>query len=62
MRLLKKAKKKKKHPGKKLEKGVVNPFFIENNPAPCAANRAKGLFVSSLAKKRSFFDKLYLLL
>ena len=27
-RLSKKAKKEKKRPGKKLEKGVVNPFFI----------------------------------
>ena len=27
-RLSKKAKKEKKSPGKKLEKGVVNPFFI----------------------------------
>ena len=51
MRLLKKAKKKKKHPGKKLEKGVVNPFFIENNPAPCAANRAKGSVRKQLGEK-----------
>ena len=28
VRLSKKAKKEKKSPGKKLEKGVVNPFFI----------------------------------
>ncbi|KUE77513.1 hypothetical protein ASJ35_01960 [Ruthenibacterium lactatiformans] len=30
-RLSKKAKKEKKRPGKKLEKGVENPFFIYSN-------------------------------